>query len=62
MMDLMAFSAHGILSPCVIFWASSEARKPALDYCYLAIWYFHTIRRNLIATTFKRICRKVKPN
>ena len=59
MMDLMAFSVHAIISPCVIFWASSEARKPAVDHCYLAIWHFHNIRSNLIDTTFKRICRKV---
>ena len=62
MMDLMAFSTHAVVSPCVIFWASSEARKPAIDHCYLAIWYFNKIRSNLIDTIFKRICRKVKPD
>ena len=59
MMDLVAFSAHAIISPCVIFWASSEARKHAIDHFYLAIWHFHNIRCNLVNSKFKHICQKV---
>ena len=62
MMDLVAFSAHAIISPCVIFWASSEARKPALDYFYLANWHFHNFHFNLIDTIFKHISQKVPSN
>ena len=29
MMEMIGFLTHGVVSPCLIFWASSEARYPA---------------------------------
>ena len=30
MMEMIGFMTHGVVSPGIIFWASSEARAPAL--------------------------------
>ena len=35
-MDFIAFSVHGLVTPLIIFWASTEARRPA--YNFLAYW------------------------
>ena len=44
MLDLVAITVHAIITPGVIFWASTEARRPALDKFYQVKQWFSMCR------------------
>lgn len=37
MHDLIALVVHAVITPCVIFWASTEARNPAINQFYMIV-------------------------